>query len=102
MIGVGLPAIVLGGAFIRAARAARSSRDPEAHWFAVGCAGSLSALLIHSVFDFNTYVLSNAMVLAWVAGLAASTRPSPWSRQGAGQWRHRRASGRCSSARAVC
>ena len=74
VIGAVLPAIVLGGAFVRAARAAVSSRDPETRWFAVGCAGSLSALLIHSVFDFNTYVLSNAMVLAWVAGLAASTR----------------------------
>ena len=74
VVGVGLPAIVLIGACSRAARAALASRDSETRWFAVGCAGSLVALLIHSVFDFNTYVLANAMVLAWVAGLAASTR----------------------------
>lgn len=74
IVGVCLPAIVLGGAFFRAVRAAHSSRDAEVRWFAIGCAGSLSALLIHSVFDFNTYVLANAMVLAWVAGLAASLR----------------------------
>ena len=41
----------------------------EARWFAVACAGSLAAIAIHSATDFNLYVPSNAMLLAWVAGL---------------------------------
>lgn len=74
LVGAVLPAVVIGGAFVYAVRAALAQRGGEARWFALGCAGSLSAILVHSLFDFNTYVLANAMVLAWVAGLAVSTR----------------------------
>lgn len=43
------------------------------HWaLAVGLAGSLSTLLIHSLVDFNMYIPANALVAGWLCGLAAS------------------------------
>jgi hypothetical protein len=33
----------------------------------------MAALLLHSTVDFNSYIPSNALSFAWVAGLAASS-----------------------------
>jgi O-antigen ligase len=47
-----------------------------------GAAGALAALLVHSVFDFNLHVPSNALLFALSAtvGLAAAAGPSPRTR----------------------
>ena len=37
---------------------------------ALGCAGSLIAILVHSVADFNLYIPANALVFSLVLGLA--------------------------------
>ncbi len=47
----------------------RGSRNWE---FAVGLVAVFLALGIHSLVDFNFYLPSNALVLAWLAGLAVS------------------------------
>ncbi len=39
---------------------------------AVGLAGAMTALLLHSLADFNLYIPANAMVFAWICGAAAS------------------------------
>ncbi len=39
-------------------------------YLAIACAGSLTAILLHSLADFNLYVPANGMLAAWVAGLA--------------------------------
>ena len=36
----------------------------------IACTGSLTAIMLHSLVDFNLYVPANAMVLAWVSGIA--------------------------------
>jgi O-antigen ligase len=41
-------------------------------WLGVGLLGSMSSLLLHSLVDFNLYIPSNAMMLAWVMGIASS------------------------------
>jgi hypothetical protein len=41
----------------------------------VACAGSLAAILLHSLADFNLYIPANAMLLAWIAGLTVGIRP---------------------------
>lgn len=53
-----------------AAKAALSGRDIEVRCLGLGCLGSLSAILFHSVADFNLYIPANAMAMAYVAGLA--------------------------------
>jgi O-antigen ligase len=43
------------------------------HWLlAVGLLGSLAAIGLHSLVDFNLYIPANALALAWIAGIAAS------------------------------
>jgi len=37
----------------------------------VACAGSFVAIALHSIVDFNLYIPANAMVLAWIAGVAS-------------------------------
>jgi len=39
---------------------------------AVGLAGAITALLLHSGADFSLYIPANAMTLAWICGLAVS------------------------------
>jgi len=54
----------------RTIRAGALHRDPNNRWLGLACAGSLAAILVHSLADFNLYVVANAMLLAWVCGLA--------------------------------
>ena len=39
----------------------------------IACVASMTAMLLHSVVDFNMYVPANAMVFAWIAGVASSS-----------------------------
>jgi O-antigen ligase len=39
---------------------------------AAGCAGAMSALLIHGITDFNLQIPANAYLFSWVAGTAAA------------------------------
>ena len=71
---LGLAGFVIGAALgfsvVRmAVRAAINSADPEARYCAVACLGTLTAILLHSLADFNLYIPANAMLLAWIAGI---------------------------------
>ena len=70
---------VPGFTLVRTAfKRAVTSGDHEERYFTVACAGSLSAILLHSLTDFNLYIPANAMLLAWIAGIAAgSGSPNP-------------------------
>lgn len=75
LVELGLPGflcgLVLVGAAVRAAWVgAWRGGSTERRALAAACLGSLAALLLHSLVDFNAYIPSNAMVFAWVAGLA--------------------------------
>jgi O-antigen ligase len=64
---------VLAGATVRAAfRSALDTSNPHTWTLALGCAGSLSAILLHSTADFNLSIPANAMVVSWIAGIATS------------------------------
>ncbi|MGD0199880.1 MAG: O-antigen ligase family protein [Bryobacteraceae bacterium] len=54
-----------------ARRAAGRARVP-ASFVALGCLGSLTAILLHSGVDFSLHIPVNALIAAWVAGLAAA------------------------------
>ncbi len=77
LVELGLPGFLCGlllvGAAMRAAVwAAFRHASPEGRALAAACLASMAALLLHSLVDFNSYIPSNALVFAWVAGLAAS------------------------------
>jgi O-antigen ligase len=52
----------------------RHGRDPYRKSLAVGAAGAVAALAVHSLFDFNLRLPANALVFASLLGLAASPR----------------------------
>jgi O-antigen ligase len=85
---LGLPAalVLFGGIFWILARAVRTflrARGSFERSVALGCAGSIAAILLHSMADFNLYIPANALLFALVLGIAASTqrtnleRPEP-------------------------
>lgn len=79
---VGFPGgIVLFGSFFyllgRAARGARVATERFNRTVALGCAGSLSALLAHSLTDFNLQIPANALVFSLVLGLAYAVTHRP-------------------------
>jgi O-antigen ligase len=59
-------------AIVRTALRATSARSPFAlRDLNVGCVAALAAILFHSFTDFNLHTPANAMLLAWIAGMAA-------------------------------
>jgi O-antigen ligase len=81
MAELGLVGFLIGAALAfsivrKTIRGAVDSSDPERRYFAVACAGSLTAILLHSLMDFNLYIPANAMLLAWISGLTVGARVS--------------------------
>jgi hypothetical protein len=54
----------------RRAAAAHVSRSGRA--LAIACLASLAAILLHSTVDFSLYIPANALVFAWICGMAVS------------------------------
>jgi len=77
---------------VNAFRAATRSRDPDTRWLALGCAGAFTAIGLHSLLDFNTYIPANALMLAWIGGISAGVPagPTPASAQPARVFAQRR------------
>src|SRR6202021_2779989 len=53
-------------------RVATKNRDRNVRLLALGCAGSIAAIALHSFADFNLYIPSNALLLAWILGISAA------------------------------
>jgi O-antigen ligase len=74
---IGIPAalILFCSLWVLAAGVARKSLLLD-RWtekrLAAACAGSLIALLIHSLTDFNLQIPANALIFSWIAGTATS------------------------------
>jgi len=76
---LGLPAFLLGllliaAIFTSASRSASQHSSPSGRALSLACISSMSALLLHSTVDFNSYVPANAFAFAWVAAIGISTR----------------------------
>jgi len=72
---LGLVGFLIGAALALSAvrmalRGAVKSSDPEPRYVAVACVGALATIALHSLADFNLYIPANAMLLAWIAGIA--------------------------------
>jgi len=68
IVGGGIVAVLIAALIFEAVKAVRRSRQMP---LALGCLGALTALLAHSLTDFNLYIPANALVAAWVAGIAS-------------------------------
>jgi O-antigen ligase len=74
-IDLGLPAalILFGGIFWILARAVRTFLITQGSFersVALGCAGGIVAILLHSLTDFNLYIPANAILFSTILGLA--------------------------------
>ena len=54
----------------RTVRAARYAQSVDGRYLAIACAAAMVAMLLHSIVDFNAYFPGNAMVDAWIIGIA--------------------------------
>jgi O-antigen ligase len=75
---VGIPAAILlfGSIVLLLRRVAKTVSLSEGRFekaVALGCLGSIVAILLHSLTDFNLYIPSNALVFSVILGLAAAT-----------------------------
>jgi O-antigen ligase len=74
-LGIPAAALLFGSTatlLVRAARKAASSEVSFKRAMALGCLGSIAAILLHSLADFNLYIPANALVFSLILGLAAS------------------------------
>jgi len=86
-VDLGVPtALLLYGSicmvFARAARGFFHAHGKFERYVALGCAGSIVAILLHSLTDFNLYIPANAILFSTILGLAMTVpRPNsaPWS-----------------------
>jgi O-antigen ligase len=81
---LGIPAAALffgstGALLVRVARKAASSEVSFERAMALGCLGSIAAILLHSLTDFNLYIPANALVFSLILGLAASIPAVNWA-----------------------
>jgi len=76
---LGIPAalILFASILFILARAIRSFLSGERDFdriVALGCVGSIVAILLHSFADFNLYIPANALLFSAILGLAVSVR----------------------------
>jgi len=72
MVGFLIAAVLMIAIYAKAVRGVIRIPDPNGRYLALACLGSLTAILLHSMADFNLYIPANAMVVAWIAGLSTS------------------------------
>jgi O-antigen ligase len=74
-LGIPMAAVLFGSTgalLVRVARKAASSEVSFERAMALGCLGSITTILLHSLADFNLYIPANALVFSLILGLAAS------------------------------
>lgn len=72
IVGFSLLAVCAGSIVSETTRAVFESENSEKRLLAVASAGSILAIALHSMVEFDTYIPANAMTLAWIAGIASS------------------------------
>ncbi len=75
-------------AFANALAGSTAPRGAFERYLSIGCTGSLFAIAVHSIVDFNLYVPANAMLVGWIFGLAStnSVHWRPFRRRGDGSF----------------
>jgi len=78
-----IPLLLLGAVAVKGAwGGAALPRENQRHYLSIGCAGSIFALILHSLVDFNLYIPANALALAWICGIGAGMVPGPRRKSG--------------------
>jgi O-antigen ligase len=72
IVGTFMAGSVIVCVLLDARRAALRHSALSGRALAIACIAAITAILIHSLVDFNLYIPANAMVLAWICGIAVS------------------------------
>jgi O-antigen ligase len=82
VIGFVICIVVAAGPAAAAIRASRRPRSVSSGALALACVGSLTAILAHSLVDFNLRIPANGMVFFWLLGVCSTCRdrPAPWAK----------------------
>ena len=70
VIGATIVAILFGTIFSTSIRATLRQESVDAKCLAIGCVSSITAMMLHSLVDFNLQIPANSLALAWVSGVA--------------------------------
>jgi O-antigen ligase len=77
---LGLTSLLLFfAAHVKSAASGVTASAPDEALLSCACLGSFAAMATHALADFSLYIPANGMLLAWVAGVAASTPAPPTS-----------------------
>jgi len=71
-VGFAILAVLMVAVFVTTLRAAARRHHRNTRCLGLACAASMMAIGLHSVTDFNMYMPANALVLAWISGIATS------------------------------
>jgi O-antigen ligase len=71
LVGFAIAAVLVLTILAKAVRATWEHSDHNSRGMGLACTGGIVAILIHSLVDFNLYIPSNALVLAWIFGISA-------------------------------
>jgi O-antigen ligase len=62
--------ILVGRLVQRTARGTFYARSVDERYLSIGCLAAMTAILLHSLVDFNMYIPANGFAFAWIAGIA--------------------------------
>jgi O-antigen ligase len=76
MAELGIPVMLAGLALVlriywNGVRTVETEEAPDNRYLALACTGSLTAILLHSLMDFNLYIPANALLMAWILGVTS-------------------------------
>ena len=77
IIGGGILAALLIVIAVRAVSGTARQDTIDARFLAIGCVGSILAMMLHSLVDFNMQIPANALLMSWIAGVALGLRSEP-------------------------
>lgn len=69
-VGFGILLVLMLWMVRNALRGSSAAAGSNKRYLGIACAGALTAILLHSLVDFNLYIPANAMLLVWIAGVS--------------------------------
>ena len=70
VLGFSILLVLAARMFWNALRASALPAGELHRYVGIACAGSLTAIALHSIVDFNLYIPANGMLAVWVAGIS--------------------------------
>jgi O-antigen ligase len=83
-VGFSILALLVIAILAKAGRALSRHPRSDGRCLALACTSAMVAILIHSLVDFNLHIEANALLLAWISGMAVGVQETvePRRREG--------------------